>query len=81
MISPQLDSKRYELKFCLPLDEYETIRRAVIPHVEFDPYCRNLPGHRYTVRSTYLDSEDLDFYFEKLDGTSIRKKVALTRIQ
>ncbi len=40
-----------------------------------DPHCADLPGHHYTVRSIYFDTEDLRFYFDKLDSVRVRKKL------
>lgn len=66
---------RYELKYYLPLEVADDVRRFITPYVVHDPYCADLPGHRYTVRSIYLDTDDLRFYSEKLDSLNNRKKV------
>ncbi len=68
---------RHELKFYLPLEMMHEIRDFTRAHVHHDPHCASLPEHSYTVRSIYFDTEDLRFYFEKLDSVKIRKKLRL----
>jgi SPX domain protein involved in polyphosphate accumulation len=53
----------------------EEIRDIVFPFVIHDEHCRDLPRQRYTVRSIYFDTEDLDFFYEKLDSVNVRKKL------
>lgn len=67
--------QRYELKYRISRSLIPDIREFISPYVEHDPHCANLPGNIYTVRSIYFDSEDLDFYFEKLDSVRVRKKL------
>jgi hypothetical protein len=67
--------RRYELKYRIPRVERDAIREVILPHVRRDPYCEDQPKWRYTVRSIYFDTEDLQFYFEKLDSVKIRKKL------
>ncbi len=69
------DYFRYELKFRMHSDRMEEIRTLVDPYTRYDDYCAEMPGHRYTVRSVYFDSEELDFYHEKLDSVRVRKKL------
>lgn len=66
---------RYELKFHLPMGEQDRIREIVAPHVCRDPHAHARPDGLYTVRSIYFDSEDLRFYFEKMDSVKVRKKL------
>ncbi len=67
--------RRYELKHHVPCSERETIRDIILPHVRHDPHCEDRPEWRYTVRSVYFDTEDLQFYFEKMDSVKVRKKL------
>jgi SPX domain protein involved in polyphosphate accumulation len=69
------DFFRYELKFRLPVERMDEIRRLVDPFTQYDKHCAETPGNRYTVRSVYFDSDELEFYFEKLDSVRIRKKL------
>jgi hypothetical protein len=36
-----------------------------------------MPNLRYTVRSLYYDSPKLDFYWEKIDGVKVRRKLRI----
>lgn len=66
---------RYEFKYRISRTLIPDIRAYIEPYVEHDPHCADLPGHQYTVRSIYFDSQDLDFYFDKLDSVRVRKKL------
>jgi hypothetical protein len=67
---------RHELKCFINHRDYYEMLAWLEPHVTPDEMvpqdCRE-----YTVRSIYYDSEDLDFYFEKLDGVKVRKKLRI----
>jgi SPX domain protein involved in polyphosphate accumulation len=67
--------ERYELKYHISRTLMPDIRSIIEPHVRFDSHCADLPGNQYTVRSIYFDSEELDFYFDKLDSVRVRKKL------
>jgi SPX domain protein involved in polyphosphate accumulation len=66
---------RHELKFLLPASLIPALRDAFAPHVALDSYCGMRSDRMYTVRSIYYDSSDLDFFFEKVDGYEVRKKL------
>ena len=78
-----LDSfgKRFELKFCLPTPLLPELRRRLPAYAAHDSYCADTPGNEYQVKSIYFDSEDLDFYYEKLDGVRTRKKLRVRGYQ
>jgi len=67
-------SKRYELKYYLPRREQPAIREWIEPYLYHDPNATGTDG-TYTVRSIYFDSDDLRFYYEKMDGVKVRKKL------
>lgn len=69
------DGWRHELKFVLPTSFMPRLRDAFAPHVALDFFCRSRSGQNYTVRSIYFDSLELDFFFEKMDGFDVRKKL------
>jgi len=46
-------------------------------HVVHDEHALKQPDFRYTVRSLYYDSPDLDFYWEKVDGLKVRRKLRI----
>jgi hypothetical protein len=68
---------RYELKYFVSPREIDRVRVMITPFMEPDPYTRNCPNGHYTVRSIYLDTSALRFYYEKEAGTAIRKKLRI----
>ncbi len=68
---------RHELKFPLPVALVDEIRSRVESHVEPDPNAAGDGRAVYTVRSIYFDTEDLRFYFEKIDGRRTRRKLRI----
>jgi SPX domain protein involved in polyphosphate accumulation len=46
-----------------------------MPYTTFDPHLKKTDQNKYTVRSIYFDTPELDFYYEKMDGIKIRKKL------
>jgi SPX domain protein involved in polyphosphate accumulation len=48
-----------------------------MPYTTVDPHLKNVEENKYTVRSIYFDTPELDFYYEKLDGIKIRKKLRI----
>lgn len=46
-------------------------------HIEHDQYAKKMPDYRYIVRSLYYDSPRLDFYWEKIDGLKVRRKLRI----
>ncbi len=67
--------ERKEFKYYVPIEMLDPLRQRILVHMEHDPFCQELPKQRYTVRSIYFDTRSLLFYFEKLDGLKIRKKL------
>ena len=57
------------------MDLIPEIRQYIQPYTELDPNLRRLNGSKYTVRSIYFDTPELDYYYEKLDGVKVRKKL------
>ena len=64
---------RYELKYLMHYKQARELFAAIGPHVRADPH-RGLEGF-YKVVSRYYDSNDLRFFWEKLDGEKYRRKV------
>jgi hypothetical protein len=73
-MNPQLRFQRHELKYYLPEQTYSELLRIARPYVKLDPYLERDEAKSYVVRSLYLDTDDLRFYHEKLDGLLVRKK-------
>ena len=72
-----IDLKRYEIKYRIPTDLIQVVREHVRNYAKPDPYALKRPKHQYTVRSIYYDTSSFDFYYEKLDGLKIRKKLRI----
>ena len=71
----KLDIERRELKYFIPYKLIAPIRDFISPYMELDPYSAERENHDYTIRSIYFDSDQFDFYYEKMDGIKIRKKL------
>jgi SPX domain protein involved in polyphosphate accumulation len=65
---------RYELKFVLPLSEKERLLELIAPNLYAD---KNGDNACYRISSIYFDTSDRKYYWEKVDGIEIRKKVRL----
>jgi len=68
---------RLEYKYLVPLEKLPDLRREIQPYVEYDPYVLKTGLGHYTVHSIYFDTPDLKYYYDKIEGIDIRKKVRL----
>ena len=68
---------RHEIKYYIEPALVHPILDYARKYVEYDNYAKSQPDHLYTVRSLYYDSPDLDFYWEKLDGIKVRRKLRI----
>lgn len=68
---------RYELKYALSPEQVPEILRKIRRHAVLDPFAQRRKKHQYTVKSIYFDSPTLTYYFEKLDGLRVRKKLRI----
>lgn len=68
---------KYEFKYIVPVSKMDLLREAIGPYVELDQYAAAMESHDYTVRSIYFDTSNFDYYFEKIDGYKIRKKIRI----
>jgi VTC domain-containing protein len=66
--------KRFEYKYLIQEDHLDELRKAVMPHVEFDQHIDSERSNSYTVRSIYYDTFAMDAYWEKIEGIPHRKK-------
>ena len=69
--------KRKEYKYFADYELLEPLQERFLANMVHDPHCRTAEDKRYTVRSIYLDTRDLRFYYEKKDGLKIRKKLRI----
>jgi hypothetical protein len=67
---------RYEIKYPLSADLIPEVSKAIRQYATFDPFIPKNQDH-YTVRTLYLDTPDLMYYYEKLDGLKVRKKLRI----
>jgi hypothetical protein len=68
---------KFEYKYIVPVSQMDDLRRAIRPYVEMDPFAARFPSNEYTVRSIYFDTFRFDYFFEKLDGFKLRKKIRI----
>ncbi|MBC8465739.1 polyphosphate polymerase domain-containing protein [bacterium] len=70
--------ERKEYKYYVRIEHLDILRSRLLEYMTYDDYCK-YPNekHHYTVRSIYLDDRDMRFYYEKMDGVKIRKKVRI----
>jgi hypothetical protein len=68
---------KYEFKYIVPVSLMDQLREAIRPYVELDPYAAAMEDHHYTVRSVYFDTSRFDYFYEKVDGYKIRKKIRI----
>ncbi|GIE92175.1 VTC domain-containing protein [Actinoplanes regularis] len=63
---------RYEIKYLLPSTEIPRLREELVARLDFDSHGAN---GGYGVWSTYYDTRDLRFYWEKIEGLKFRRKL------
>lgn len=68
---------RKEYKYLVPNELLDTIRNVLKPFINLDDFAMQRDKKEYTVRSIYYDTRALDFYFEKIEGYKIRKKIRI----
>ncbi len=68
---------RLEYKFLVNNADLNKLRNKLLPFVELDPFVKEGSVHEYTVRSIYYDTSNFDYYYEKIDGYKIRKKLRI----
>jgi hypothetical protein len=68
---------RLEYKYLVRNDHLETLRNRLFPYMDYDKYAQIRPEKEYIVRSIYFDSSNFDFYYEKLAGLKMRKKIRI----
>lgn len=67
--------ERKEFKYFVPAVRMQDLRERLLAHMVYDPYCERFEDRTYPVRSIYLDTRSLLFYYEKLESLKIRKKL------
>ncbi|MFE7223339.1 polyphosphate polymerase domain-containing protein [Nocardioides sp. NPDC057577] len=65
---------RYEIKYLIDELKVAQLREELEARMEADPYS---PLGGYPVTSVYYDTEDLRFYWEKIEGLRFRRKLRM----
>jgi SPX domain protein involved in polyphosphate accumulation len=68
---------RYEIKYAVPESSIMEISRMLRLFAVHDPFTPPSKRMEYTVRSVYYDTPTLEFYYQKLDGLKVRKKLRI----
>ncbi len=66
-----------EIKYLIAPRDYPRIKQAMKPYLRRDKYAGPEEKPEYTVHSVYLDTWDLKFYRQKIDGIRKRLKVRI----
>lgn len=66
-----------EYKYLIPVSLFLEIKHEMLPFIELDLYANNGKNNQYTVRSIYFDDFQYKYYFEKIEGIKIRKKLRI----
>jgi SPX domain protein involved in polyphosphate accumulation len=69
------DQSRYEYKYIINATLALQVKDFIKPYTQMDSHLREAGHQQYTVRSVYFDTPALDYYYEKMDGVKIRKKL------
>ncbi|MBC8278398.1 MAG: polyphosphate polymerase domain-containing protein [FCB group bacterium] len=67
--------ERRELKYHVKYERLDALRQRFLNHMAYDPFCRGRQDNRYSVRSIYFDTSNYLFYYEKVEGLKVRKKL------
>jgi len=67
--------KRKEYKYYVPVERNADLRERMLSHMEHDSFCKLKHNRMYSVRSIYFDTPGMLFYYEKIDGQKLRKKL------
>jgi VTC domain len=68
---------RLEYKYIVPIHKIESLRKQILPFVEYDPYSIVDESRQYTVKSIYLDTKKFKDYNDKREGIYKRKKIRI----
>jgi SPX domain protein involved in polyphosphate accumulation len=68
---------RFEYKFLIPISIFEQIKNEMLPFLTLNDYAALRANEEYTVRSIYFDTLLWKYYFEKIEGIKVRKKLRI----
>jgi len=67
---------RLEYKYLIPDSVLPSIKHDLLPYIERDKHLAE-GKEDYTVRSIYFDNRKLDYFYEKIEGIKVRKKLRI----
>ncbi len=73
-LTTPLHFARFEFKYVLPLRRRNDVEAHLRYFLELDPFVRDRPDHKYSVRSLYYDTAVYSAFHDKIDGLHTRKK-------
>ncbi|MEE9268732.1 MAG: polyphosphate polymerase domain-containing protein [Candidatus Krumholzibacteria bacterium] len=68
---------RLEYKYPVSLEHLPAIRKLMRPYVNVDEHADKRDAKEYTVRSIYFDTAEMEYYLERIEGISVRKKIRI----
>ena len=68
---------RLEYKYLIPVSEFQKIKNKMTPYLVLDKFAEKNKSKDYTVRSLYFDTLKYQYYFEKVEGIKVRKKIRI----
>lgn len=77
MVRDNLQLQRFELKYLVTEDVALAARDFVSSYLELDEFSRGKPQNSYFNHSLYLDSDQLDLYWDVINGNINRYKLRL----
>jgi SPX domain protein involved in polyphosphate accumulation len=66
-----------EYKYLISANVFEQVKNEMLPYLVLDSNADNKTRKEYTVRSIYYDTQQYQYYFEKIEGIKTRKKVRI----
>jgi len=66
-----------EYKYLISTIDFKKIKSEMLPYLILDSNADKKTKKEYTVRSVYFDTLQWRYYFEKIEGIKIRKKVRI----
>jgi hypothetical protein len=76
-MSREMQLQRWELKYIIPENTAQAVRRFVSAYTVLDDYGVGKPDNSYPIHSLYLDSEALTIYWHTINGNKNRFKLRL----
>ncbi|MSU61639.1 MAG: polyphosphate polymerase domain-containing protein [Pedosphaera sp.] len=77
MATDNLQQQRFELKYIVRETVAVNVREFVRSHLEVDEFGATRPNLSYPVHSLYLDSDQLDYYWQTINGNRNRYKLRI----